>query len=555
MLDSRQDFVSKKAEFIALKNNNQAQSKEIHEIRPDFANTTSPPPLSVLANYVKVELPSASFYMYIVSVKISDDDDGENVPRGKRQERMKLFVINSDYLKNAADDFATDNLAIIISWNELGKLKRGTPSKDLEVIDHRKRVIRESKTLSSGKVLEEFAERYTLTYHGKVAIDDLVNASKGNITSLPLHENLDLALQALNIVLSKATLNSAGRPFQIGSKKYFTMHKSEMLEQCVRGCKGFYSSFKLGMGSPLLNVSTATTAFYEPMSVDEFLTTFRPVTWAPYYSRAAKYALINVKVRITGQDGKIKAIKEFGRKPHEQTFWRADNDEPTVLDHTKEKKQLAKDHPALYQKVLNSTLPCANLGTLQKKEWIPVELLHIVEQQPFKIALSAQATSNMINFARQEPGVNRRAIVSEGRELLGITDQSNARSALSKANVRIEEALLEVPARRETPQTVTYAKNTTVTVDGLKGGWNLSRSRFFATATRFTGRIFFLFPEDINNKVTRDDMRGMGQELIKQMTLTGIQIPEGRNYRVADADIDTIDTNERVTQTRNSYQV
>jgi hypothetical protein len=89
MLDSRQDFVSKKVGFVALKNNNQAQSKEIHEIRPDFANTTSPPPLSVLANYFKVELPSASLYKYIVSVKISDDDDGENVPRGKRQERMK----------------------------------------------------------------------------------------------------------------------------------------------------------------------------------------------------------------------------------------------------------------------------------------------------------------------------------------------------------------------------------------------------------------------------------------------------------------------------------
>jgi hypothetical protein len=215
MLDSRQDFVSKKAEFITLKNNNQAQSKEIHEIRPDYANTTSPPPLSVLANYFKVELPSASLYKYIVSVKISGDDDGENVPLGKRQERMKWFVANSDYFKNATDDFATDNLAIIISWNELGKLKRGTPSKDLEVIDHRKRVIRESKTLSSGKVLEEFAERYTLTYHGKVTIDDLINASKGNIISLPLHENLDLARQALNIVLSKATLNSARRPFQI----------------------------------------------------------------------------------------------------------------------------------------------------------------------------------------------------------------------------------------------------------------------------------------------------------------------------------------------------
>jgi eukaryotic translation initiation factor 2C len=308
------------------------------------------------------------------------------------------------------------------------------------------------------------------------------------------------------------------------------------------------------MGSPLLNVSTATTAFYEPMSVDKFLTDFRRVIWSKY-SRAAKDALIGVKVKIKSQNDKIKAIKEFGWKPREQTFWRADGDEPTVLDHIKEKKQLAKDHPALYQKVLTSDFPCANLGTLQKKEWLPVEILDIVEHQPFKIALSAQATFNIINFARQEPGINRQTIVREGRELLGITAQSNTSSALSKANIRIEEALLEVPARREKSLTVNYANNRTPDNKNERGRWNLAKNKFISTTIRFPGRVLFLFPKDIHDNVSSDVMMEIGQGLINQMKATGIQLEGGAAYNVLQTDIDAVKTDESVTQIRNSYQV
>jgi hypothetical protein len=50
------------------------------------------------------------------------------------------------------------------------------------------------------------------------------------------------------------------------------------------------------------------------------------------------------------------------------------------------------------------------VGTLQKKEWFPVEILDIVEHRPFKVGLSAQGSTNIINFAREVTGVNRQNI-------------------------------------------------------------------------------------------------------------------------------------------------
>jgi hypothetical protein len=553
LLDSRALFAGKQTHFAKLKAESQDIPSEIHEIRPGFANTASPPPLSVLANYFKVELPNALLHKYVVSVKVSDDDvtDGEDAPRGKREERMSWFVENSKYLRNAEEHFATDGLSIIIAWEEVGKLGRGTASHDLEVLDYQTRVVREAKTLSSGTKLDEFAERYTLTYHGKVAVEDLVKASQGDISTLPLPANIGLARQALNIVLSKATLSSTQHPFQIGSNKYFTETSSKLLENCILGCKGFYSSFKTGMGSPLLNVSTATTAFYEPMSVAKFLKTFRPVAKLEC-SRAAKAALIGVKVRIKNQGDKIKAIKEFGRIPSEQTFWRAENDEPTVLEHIQENKRLT---PTVYWSVQASEFPCANLGTFQKKEWFPVEILDIVEHQPFKGLLSGKAASNMINFARQVPGVNRDAIVDRGRKLLGITAQNDADSALSKAKIHIDESLLELPARREVPRAVSYS-NRNALPNKINGSWDLKANKFLSTTTPLGGRIMFLLPFPETETVPENDKTEMCKGLVAQLKKMGIQLPGLGGYAIDMAtDFDTVNVLEVVTNQRTTRKI
>lgn len=180
---------------------------KVHKIRPDFADTSSPPKHTVLTNHFKVDLTKTRLHKYFISVKLSEDDvsDGQDAPRGKRLDRMAWFMDHCDFPKTAKRHFASDGLAIIASWKELGDLSRGTPSAVDEILDNQKRVIRDAEELEDGKTLDELSVRYILSYHGEISLNDLINACNGTIARPPIPDNLGVAIQALNIVLSEAT--------------------------------------------------------------------------------------------------------------------------------------------------------------------------------------------------------------------------------------------------------------------------------------------------------------------------------------------------------------
>jgi hypothetical protein len=163
LLNVRQANSQNTVAFQSMKQAVNNDAMDIHEIRPGFTDTRAAAPLTVLTSHFRVDISRTTLHKYFVSVKTSDDDegDGSGAPGGKRQERLSWFIDNCNYLKGAKQHFANDSLAIIIPWKELGELKRGSISKEHETLDHQKRIIRAATALPNGKVLERYAEQYT----------------------------------------------------------------------------------------------------------------------------------------------------------------------------------------------------------------------------------------------------------------------------------------------------------------------------------------------------------------------------------------------------------
>ena len=112
-----------------------------------------------------------------------------------------------------------------------------------------------------------------------------------------------------------------------------------------------------------------------------------------------------MKVEIVPQTGKMKTIKELGEEPTLQTFERGPNDKPTIFQYLQSKNRLSKvENVDIIVTVQNSSYPCVNVGTRQKKPWFPAECVRIVEHQRFKIQLSKDATRTRIVKAREDAG-------------------------------------------------------------------------------------------------------------------------------------------------------
>lgn len=190
---------------------------------------------------------------------------------------MERFVRESNTLRNRRDDFATDSLSHIVSWQPLYNQEDTRP-------DNATMETQYFKALStSGKPQE-----LSLVFLGCLE----VNSFKNYVTRPSARqENIEPFIRALNMIILKGAMENATadfKSFQIGNNRIFrksgyngiaqgvakqrrdnpNFEPSDSLLVCHRG---YFSTVGLGMGKILLNVNTSTSVFYRPMMLIDFI--------------------------------------------------------------------------------------------------------------------------------------------------------------------------------------------------------------------------------------------------------------------------------------------
>lgn len=119
--------------------------------------------------------------------------------------------------------------------------------------------------------------------------------------------------------------------------------------------------------------------------------------------------------------------------------------------------------------------PVVNVGNQQNPVYLPAELCEVLPGQIFGGDPTSDMRSAMIKFSCRKPPQNYESIITEGLEIMGISNNKTR-----EVGIKLSEDMTTVPARILNAPNLLYAKKTTKTAFG---SWNLIRTKFSEGAT------------------------------------------------------------------------
>ncbi|KAF2658627.1 hypothetical protein K491DRAFT_252544 [Lophiostoma macrostomum CBS 122681] len=531
--DNRKHFGSKQTKqiFQDAKEEREQSSEdlEVHCLRPEFAedceveeNDTTESAEdrleptehaaaidstgTVLTNHFKLDFADKDFHQYEV-LGMRDSEDRMPSREGRRK-LMQDFIASCEQLCKERESFEDDGLSLIVSWKDLRESFGLADAENGATLFEKEMTSRDEKDKRT----------LTLEYRGIVPTVQLLEASKGftahfavepqDTISADRAKRTISAEHAVNIIIAKSAKASHLGVFQIGRNKFFVDDKrlnpkgdpSKIdLQSGYVAYKGFTFTTKVGMGAPLLNISLATSAFFQPLYVDEFL-------------KESDYdydALIGTKVKVK-YSGITRTIRGFGDSRPQKQMFDFKGSEVSVYEYLRDRKQI---DGSLLERIAMSQFPCANVKSDNDPEWFPVEALKILKHQPVK-RISGDLTSQMIYVARSDPGPNIHRIFETGLPTLGLNSQDTEGSSLKSSGISFSNEVLEIPARQLSIPHVRYG-NLTIQPGARGEVWDLKApKKFLDTHRSFTGRIMVLVPQHIHSN---DDKKTLLQKKMELM--------------------------------------
>jgi len=286
-------------------------------LRPGFALGDSFDAI-VYTNHFAIELPTKDMYEYkIEGIITSEQEEEERIPSAaRRQELMEMAITGSTMLQNAGDTFATDCMEKIVAWKPLHQTDGNNASAHGALLEDIQITIPSTRQGQAS-----VTRTVQLKYIGSVPVKTLTKACSGDIDALPLVPKSPTGMtvvEAVNIIIGHATRSptsgAAAQTFRLGGNKFFSTSSTIDLDHGLQCSKGFFFTLRYGMGKPLLNVSTAATAFYKSISVAAFMNQFCKIGGQKTNFTAAdlknlRAALKGVRVKI-GHENRTKAITD-----------------------------------------------------------------------------------------------------------------------------------------------------------------------------------------------------------------------------------------------------
>ncbi|KAF2658625.1 Piwi-domain-containing protein [Lophiostoma macrostomum CBS 122681] len=457
-----------------------------YPIRDDLRPSTT----EVLTNHFEITLePKIVFYEYKI----------EGIPSDKPKRLQKVFVDNIvnrvGWLVRNKDSFAHDSTGTIIAWKSLpiptkvGHKEAGTNPEDegriWELLD-----------LKHGEDYLHIDFRFVRTVNitgllRYISTDPAYRDWDSNVW------NLSPVVNALNIVISKCFIGDIVR---VGANKFFVERSAATLgeiygrqSRSLCTMRGYSYTIKPGMGKVLLNVNAKTSAFYNPLTVSEYLLDRN--TFSNDYDRGRHLKGVRVYIMYTrGKDdanspldkdqARIKTIFDVSKLScDKQTFKLMIKDEKTkqitgteirtVREHLQKNYSLSLSFPHLNAiNVGSRTYPC----------WFAPEFLQILPRQIFRSTVPDNLTDSMLTVACKMPKENRLLIEAEGLGKFSLDLQSPPRSL--KCPIRIDPRMARIHCHRLTNPLISYLNGKSATIDSATARWNLRSCKFLDTPLR-----------------------------------------------------------------------
>ncbi|KAK8209468.1 ribonuclease H-like domain-containing protein [Phyllosticta capitalensis] len=452
---------------------------------------------NVRTNHFQIKLPATLFH-YTIGLTETCRTRGLS----SRKRLVEAFFDSVNYFDAQETDFATDYILRIVSWKELN-----FPALGAKLEAEARRNIRESspndRIVFSKKVQFGSREELVAIYsHGKVDLATLEKYVEGQ----PGYYDWDnsVACQSLTIILSKAAKHARGNyeSFQVGNNKIFIKsrwdpldidaakdHKNVATPRNLVVCHhGFSFIIKPAMGHVLLNLNSATSAFFQPQLVSHFINQYlsRNNRWSDI-----EHLLDGIRVYVDYKSGqaetkdddtanRIKTINGFGERLDNEMF-QIDGKTTTVYDYLVNK----------YKVSINKDSRCINLGGKNHaKVWLAPEMLQILPYQQFPSKkLSSVQTANMIKHACKRPVEKAPEILGDGLRSIGVG--LSTPNVLDQSSLKIDPRMLVVPSRRAPEPSLAFSGKQVIKVQD--GQWKFrAETKFLTTGPSVQGRFHYL---------------------------------------------------------------
>ena len=527
--------------------------------------------VTVVTNYVAVKKTPPKVYVYSIefgecysvkqaekqleekarklSLEDSNEQDTEDAPAlrmtkpSQRSERARIFEALENCKELEGIQWATDHLQL---WT-LQKLPESAQT--IRNVKYQKQsgkeYILKSIAFTSPRELD-------LGTGGQASLA-LVNHEKDDpVAGTKTQKGASMRLTALNALISKhVRLNNKGI-FPAGPNKFFLTHGRYELDETFDIHRGYFTSVRPGNQGVLLNINLATSAFFRPISVAEFMKAASRLPGEP------TDLLKGLLVRIAHQreqfdqdydpnleENRKRVIAGFGLPPEKQDFKR-NGTKTTVAAYFTEELGM--------ENIVHPDLPCVSVNINPHKangqqrspgkqqdpseqppvtpQWILPELLHIEPYQAFNRLLAQQQSEKMIEVAVRHPHKTLDMILTEGFQQLGIGAKADPFKDLQ---LTVGDKLLQIRARQmqvpgihcaRSPQSLDY-RDKGASVDVTHGSWGLKGVLFNILPPAKQDHRYPL-PRNICTVDLRRykgdlDFQAVGQDVSKRMTEHGIQ--------------------------------
>ncbi|KAK4865201.1 hypothetical protein LT330_001824 [Penicillium expansum] len=309
-------------------------------------------------------------------------------------------------------------------------------------------------------------------------------------------ENESPCLRVLNILMSAYPYrDSSVAIIGKGRNKFFRMDRRKQSMEMRGGAeavRGYYSSVRLGAGRIFLNLNVSHGAFFNECLLSDILIAFVQIygndrKLIGRFLKGLKVHALHLEARENGSGVKEKPVRTifFVATPEDgcngpnpprvvREASSADNVQFWMGDEKKGKYVTVSEYfYKTYNKKLKyaGDMPIVNVGTRDRPVYLPAEVCEVLPGQPFRPEPSTLQRQNMIKFSCRRPPQNYASIMTEGLDILGISEGHT-----KAVGIKPGKEMITVSARILNPPNLLYGGKKTT--NPRNGSWNLINTKF-----------------------------------------------------------------------------
>ncbi|KAG7389010.1 Protein argonaute 10 [Phytophthora pseudosyringae] len=318
------------------------------------------------------------------------------------------------------------------------------------------------------------------------------------------------ALQALDVALR----HSASQRFTVVGRNLFSGNGAKSLGEGSELWFGYFQSLRATQNRLVVNLDLAATAFVEEMDALDFLCESlsmrqMPASLVKYQHSAFSKAIRGVKVNITHRPGVKRSYRVNGlsKMSAAETFFENDEGQRmSIVQYFQKTYNLRLRYPKL---------PCLHVGAPQKKNYLPMEVCHIMGGQKCPRKVTDNQVANMIKFTCTPPDQRKRSVEQKFREAGFNTDPT-----LRAFGLEVEPRMVETTGRQLPPPTIEYSGG--ARENPRDGAWNMRGKKFNTPAHLTSWAVISMADAKFCNKTS---IQNFFKAVMAQMGQLGMRCP------------------------------